>query len=95
MRNYYTPEASLSVATLEALAFAEYADRAVLRRRFDLVDALAAVERLEDEVRFFIAEGWDTGDLHDRIDAAVAEVARAEARLRDAERRLRAIDARI
>ena len=94
MRNYL-PEVSLSAETLEALAFAESADRALLRRRFDLEDALAAVERLEDEVRFFIAEGWDTGDLHDRIDAAVAEVVRAERRVRDAERRLAGIDARL
>jgi len=95
MRNYYTPEASLSAATLEALAHAERADRAVLRAHFGLEDALAEVERLEDEADFLEEEEWPLGDLHGRIDAAVAEVARAKRRVRDAERALRIADARI
>jgi hypothetical protein len=91
----YLPEADLAPETDAALALAESADRAVLRAHFALEDALADVERLEDEADFLEEEEWPLGDLHGRIDAALAEVARAERRVRDAERALRLVDARL
>jgi hypothetical protein len=95
MINYYTPEVSLSAETLGNLAWAEAADRAVVRARFDLEDALGDVERLEDEVRLCVAEGWSLGNLYSRLDAAAEAVIRAERRLAAAERTLRLADSRL